>query len=203
MKSTITLLCLTLLSCFHWTETAASEDDYVDFSDQATSFCEIKGLVATPPEDWFNVPIETGSAKIRGCQMMHKGDQDELIGIMRLLSFEIPENQETPNWSETLVGFERIAIAEMGYSMGQTIWVRESVPISAEDLYNAQAIGFSASIEGNDIPQEAHFLMFEGQALRYSVTLLTPAKSVDKGIYYKTNTQDFGELISTLTKKTN
>jgi len=176
----------------------ATEDKVVDFSDQMTSVCEVSGLYSPPPPGWFNVPIDTGDARAMGCQMMRTEGNDVLVGILRLLSVKLPDTEDGPPWGMVMIEIERRNIAVMGYSIGEVLWSRETVPISGPGFMNARAVGFKALIEGDDIPQEAQFLVFEKEKEKYIVTLLTPGRKVDEGIYYKRNTDDFGVLIRSL-----
>lgn len=175
---------------------ADSDDDVVDFSDRTTPLCEVSGLAAAPPEGWFNVPIESGDPAIEGCQMMRTRADEALVGILRVLSVHVePSEQEAPPWYLILVALEEQNIARMGYGLGEVLWAREDVPIRGAGFENARAVGISARIEGNDTPQEAHFLLFEKGPTKYIVTLLTPARAVEGGAYYDRNVADFGGLI--------
>ena len=75
---------------------------------------------------------------------------------------------------------------------------RDDVPISGlGDFKNGTGLGLEATIEGNDTPQEVHFLGFNSPTIQYLLTLSTPARDVEEGVYYKRNTDDFGVLIRT------
>lgn len=175
---------------------SAQNDGTVDFSDKMTPVCEVVGLNARPPEGWFNVPIESGDEAVRGCQMMRAREGDDaLVGIARVLSIQLPDATEDPPWWAVVIGFETEAIAVMGYSLGEVLWSRENVAIQGAGFSNARAVGLESRIEGNDTPQEAHFLVFEKGATKYVVTLLSPARSVDGGEHYNRNVADFGLLI--------
>src|SRR5210317_1825118 len=76
----------------------AAEEDVVDFTEQITSTCELIGLIGLPPEGWFNVPIQSDRESLAGCQMMRTGDQDELLGILRLLSKVVPAETPEDEW---------------------------------------------------------------------------------------------------------
>ena len=69
------------------------------------------------------------------------------------------------------------------------------MPIVGDGFRNARAIGLSARIEGNETPQEAHFLVFENDSRKFVISLLTPAEDVDEGAHYERNVSDFGTLI--------
>jgi hypothetical protein len=176
----------------------AEPEDIVDFSGQVTPTCKVVGLTATPPPGWFNVPIDSEDKAISGCQMMRVGEQDELEGIIRLLSAQVEEAAESPPWYAVMIALEQQTISEMGYALGEVLWSRTDVPITGEGFGNARAVGLTASIEGNDIPQEAHFLVFEHGPQKFIITLLTPAQEVDDSVFYKRNTEDFGVLIRSL-----
>lgn len=192
--------CLVLMVILFYIPAHAQDDGVIDFSDQITPTCEVVGLTATPPEGWFSVPIDSGDEPISGCQMMRVGDQDELLGILRLLSAQLEETEDSPPWYAVMIAVEQSIIAEMGYVLGEVLWSRTDVPVSGSGFANARAVGLAASIEGNDIPQEVHFLVFENGPQKYIITLLTPAESVDGGVVYQRNSDDFGVLIRSLTQ---
>ncbi len=73
--SSAALLALTAMAT-----AVAANDDVVDFSDQITPVCEVRGLLARPPAGWFNVPIESGEAQVAGCQMMLARESDDALG---------------------------------------------------------------------------------------------------------------------------
>ena len=176
----------------------AQEGEIVDFTDQMTPVCELANLKAVPPARWINVPIETGEDKLQGCQMMLIIDQ-ALIGVLRLLSFDLRNPPpDMPRWEEHVIGIEAVLIHEMGYRLNEPIWRKNDVPIAGQGFANATAFGFSATIEGNELPQEAHFLVFENSTHKYLIDLLTPAKSVDQGEHYDKNTQAMATVMRTL-----
>jgi hypothetical protein len=181
-----------------------ADEDVIDFSDKITPVCEVVGLSVEPPPGWFNVPIESADEAVSGCQMMRTGEQDELLGILRLLSVHLPEpdEEDLPPWYDMLLALENQMIANMGYVVGEVLWSRPDVPISGSGFENARAVGLASSIEGSDVPQEAHFLVFENGSQKFIITLLTPAKSVAEGVYYQRNTDDFGILIRSLRQRT-
>jgi len=177
---------------------SAQDDEIVDFTDQMTPVCEVAKLRVVPPERWINVPIETGSEALRGCQMMLIIDQ-ALIGVLRLLSFDLSNPPpDMPAWQEHLLGVEAVLIHEMGYRLDSPIWKKDEVPIKGQGFSNATAIGFSANIEGNVNPQEAHFLVFENASHKYLIDLLTPAESLDQGVHYEKNTKAMATVMQTL-----
>lgn len=168
---------------------AAQDDEYVDFTELMTPVCEVDKLKVSPPDRWINVPIQTEETAMRGCQMMLIIDQ-ALIGVLRVLSFDLSNPPaDMPRWEEHVIGVESILIYEMDYRLHEPIWKRDEVPIAGAGFGGARAIGFSANIEGNDNPQEAHFLVFENTTHKYLISLLTPAKSVDGGTHYNMNTK--------------
>jgi hypothetical protein len=177
---------------------AQGEKDYVDFSDRITPTCELIGLVGIPPEGWFNVPIDSVGENLQGCQMMRTDEQEELVGILRLLSRDFPENTPEETWFTELLGLEVTWLEEMGITLGEPLWRRDDVPMTGTGWEKAKAIGLSASGENSDITQEVHFLAFGGPTTKYLFSLATPAQAVDEGVYYKRNTDDFGVLIRTL-----
>ncbi len=190
----IRIVALACLIAFGAT-TRAEEEDTVDFSELMTPVCEVPGLTATPPDGWINVPIDSEDKAILGCQMMRAGEYGELVGIIRLLSMQLPPEVPDDKWFPIMVEIERHLIAPMGYVLGETLWVRDDVPVSGAGFKSAKAVGFESSITGNDVPQEAQFLGFDGQTSRYIITLLTPGRTVEGGSYYQRNTGDMGRLI--------
>ena len=176
-------LAIFLFTCFDsYLYAAAQDDEYVDFTDQMTPVCEVEKLEVAPPDGWINVPIQTEETIMRGCQMMLIVEE-ALIGILRVLSFDLNNPPaDMPRWEEHLIGVESVLIHKMGYRLREPIWQRQDVPISGAGFGGAKAIGFSAHIEGNNNPHEAHFLVFENATHKYLISLLTPAQSVDNGI---------------------
>ena len=176
----------------------AADEEYVDFSDRITPTCELIGLVGVPPEGWFNVPIQTEAKDIRGCQMMRTNDQEELVGILRLLSKVFPANTPEETWFSDLVGLEVTSLGEMGITLGEPLWRKDDVPMTGMDWENGKAIGLEAVIEGNEAPQEVHLLAFGGPTTKYLISLSTPNKGVDDNTHYTRNTGDFAILIRTM-----
>lgn len=175
----------------------AAEEDYVDFTDRITPTCDLIGLVGVPPEGWFNVPIDSSREDVAGCQMMRTSDEEELIGILRVLSHIFPADTLEEIWFSELIGLEVTSLGEMGITLGEPLWRKEDVPMTGTGWDPGKAIGLEASIAANDIPQEVHFLAFGGPTTKYLISLSTPAKGVDDGVMYKRNTADFGILIRT------
>lgn len=177
---------------------AAAQEGAVDLSDQITLTCELIGLVALPPPGWFNVPIESPLETLVGCQMMRTSDSEELVGIMRLLSTEVPVDTPQETWFAELMGLEIAWLEEMGITLGATLWRRDDFPVAGPGFGPGRAIGLEAIIEGNDVPQEVHFLGFGGPTTKYLLTLSTPSRAVEDGVHYQRNTADFGVLLRTL-----
>jgi len=192
-----------LLSSLLMSPVLAEPNDIIDYSEQMTAICEVVGLTAPPPPGWFNVPIDSDDKALTGCQMMRTGNQEELVGIIRLVSVTMEEEEDSPPWYAVMVAIEEQIIGEMGYKLGEVMWSRQDVPISGEGFANARAVGLSASIEGNDTPQEVQFLLFEHGQQKFIITLLTPGRDVDEGVFYKRNTDDFGILIRSLNRSGN
>ena len=175
-------------------QTAAQEEDVVDFSDKITSHCDVIGLHVPPPPDWFTMPIEETPEGIAGCMMMLADDEDLLLGILRVMSVSRSVDGFAGPDFESILGLEIVSATEMGYQPEDLLWKRDSVPVAGEGFETAQALGLSASVEGNPVGQEIHFLTFQNTLTQYVVTLLTPSK-VDGPEYYQRNTEDFGTLI--------
>lgn len=194
-----TLLVLTCLVARAITaQDGATEEDVVDFTEQITPTCELIGLVGLPPADWFNVPIQSEREDFVGCQMMRVGEQQELLGILRLLSRNVPADTPEETWISEIIGMEIAWLAQMGYTVGEPLWSKDDVAMAGTDWGQGKAVGLAATIEGNDTPQEVHLLAFGSPTTKYLITLATPAQEVESGVFYKRNTTDFGTLIRTL-----
>jgi len=202
MKKICRILCLSTL-LLPGTGPFLADDDVIDFSDRMTPVCEVVGLSVKPPPGWFNVPIESAEKAISGCQMMRAGPDDELLGIVRLLSVYLPDTDASgsPKWYDVLLSVETQMISSMGYVLKDVLWKRLDVPISGSGFKNARAIGFASTVEGSEAPQEVHFLVFESGPQKYAVTLLTPARSVNGGAFYERNTNDYGTVIRSLKRR--
>ena len=173
-------------------------EESVDFSDRATPTCEMGGLIAYPPDGWFNVPFEDPPAGHLGCMMLLTNETEELVGILRIRSLTAPALDPGEEPYAALLASEVTSIAEMNVSLAEEpLWVRKDVPVAGEGFREGRAVGLAATIAGNDLPQEAHFLFFRSDSAEYVMTLLTPAKSVDETLYER-NTEDFGKVIRTL-----
>ena len=189
---------LLVLCCLAALPATASEEEHADFSDQMTPSCELIGLTGYPPEGWFTVPMKIPAPDLAGCQMMRTGDDDELLGILRLISVVVPEGTLEDKWLAGLLDLESQWLEEMGITLGEALFKRDDVPISGlGDFKNGTGLGLEATIESNDTPQEVHFLGFNSPTIQYLLTLSTPARDVAEGVYYKRNTDDFGVLIQT------
>jgi hypothetical protein len=191
-------LVLLVLSAVAVAPTVAQREEIIDFTDQISSSCELIGLIALPPPGWFNVPIESPLESLVGCQMMRTNENEELVGILRLLSTEVAVETPEETWFAELMGLEIAWLEEMGITLGATLWRRDDVPVAGPGFDSGRAIGLEAVIDGNEVPQEVHFLGFGGPTLKYLLTLSTPARSVADGVYYDRNTADFGALIRSL-----
>jgi hypothetical protein len=176
----------------------ALSEDTVDFSDRITETCEIAGLIAYPPEGWFNVPLEDPPAGHLGCMMMLPNESRELVGAIRVRSLAAPALDSEGEPYAGLFGSEVAAFAEMNCSLAdEPLWVRKDVPVSGGGFRDGRALGFAATVPGSELRQEAHFLFFRSDSVEYLVTLLTPTKSADASLYER-NTEDFGKVIRTL-----
>jgi hypothetical protein len=190
-------LCLVCLPALVPLPNAARAEETVDFSDQITPTCELIGLVGQPPAGWFNVPIESPGPNLLGCQMMRAGENEELVGIMRLLSLVVPDGTPEEEWFPAILELEVTWLGEMGITLGETLFARENVPSRGPGFAPGQAIGLAATIEGISTPQEVHFLGFGGPRAKYLLTLATPGREVDGGAHYQRNIGDFGVLLRT------
>jgi hypothetical protein len=194
MKFSITLFLLFFIESI-----AARDDAYLDFTDQMTPVCSVVGLTVEPPTGWINVPIDSQDNTIAGCQMMLI-ESEALIGIMRLLSVQVPDDIDA---HKMLVGIEAQAIVGMNYELGERLWHSENVPVSGlEGFGDGNALGVSLSIPGNANAQEGHFLTFHGPEAHYILTLLTPAESVDDGSHYEKLTRAMSTVMTTLKQRT-
>lgn len=185
-----------LVVAFH--SPTRGQQQEVDLGELATATCELIGLVATPPQGWINVPIDVPVDELAGCQMMLINDKDELVSMIRILSRQIAADTTEESWFSELLGLEVGQLEEMGVVLGEPMWKRDDVPVTGPGFGTGRAAGFAASIEGNPIPQEVHFVAFGKPTLKYLVTLITPGRTVEDGLYYDSNTADFGSLIQTL-----
>jgi hypothetical protein len=174
-----------------------SRDEVIDFSDRMTPTCELIGLVGLPPEGWFNVPIEAPQDDLAGCQMMRTDENEELVGMIRLLSREVPEGTPEETWMPELIGLEAAWLEEMGVVLGDPIWRKEEVAVAGEGFEAGKAIGLAATIEGSEYPQEVHLLAFGTPTIKYLVSLCTPDSTVDAGVHLERNTADMGTVIRT------
>ncbi len=170
----------------------------VDFSGQTMPTCEIAGLAVAPPGGWFSVPFEDPPEGHLGCQMMRTNEREELVGIIRVRSVMAPAREFTDEGHARYIGNEALALEQMGYTLAdEPLWVRDDVPVKGAGFREGRAVGVAAHIAGNDVPQEAHFLVFRTDSTKYLFTLLTPAQAHDETLHRR-NTADFGLVIRTL-----
>lgn len=180
-----------------------AEDEVIDLSERTTPTCELIGLVARPPEGWFSVPMEDTPPGLAGCQMMRTGENEELVGIIRLSSGDTGGRAPGEESHNRQIAIEIEILKAMGIRLhvAEPLWSRHDVPIS--DLRDAgfsetgQAIGLAAEIEGSGLPQEVHFLTFHGPATQYALVLITPPRETEPEIYRR-NIDDFARVIQTL-----
>ena len=163
----------------------------------ATDTCLTPGLSVAPPSPWYSVPIESGKPGIFGCQMIWEAG-DQYMGIMRLVSFDAAQYPPSDiKWENLAIAFEVSVMEQMNFKIGELIWKRDTVPVSGEGFANAKAIGLQAHLEGVEQPNEVHFLLFEGVAHKYVISMLTPSESTNPDVYRK-NTQAMGAVMQTL-----
>ena len=180
---------------------AASAVGAQDFTDKVKPTCELAKIVARPAEGWFNVPIESPRPGHLGCQMMRTNDAQELVGVLRIRSVTAPAAEFGADNEAALVDDERKILQKMNIEVGpEPLWTREKVPLKGAGFREARGGGYPASIDGNPVPHEVHFLTFRAEDARYLVTLITPSKRHDEGVY-KRNTDDFGVVIRSLVLK--
>ena len=172
-----------------------------DFSDKVKPTCELAKIVARPAEGWFNVPIESPRPGHLGCQMMRTNDAEELVGILRIRSVTAPAAEFSADNEAALIADERKILQRMNIEVGpEPLWTRDNVPLKGAGFSEARGGGYPASVGGNPVNQEVHFLTFRAEDARYLVTLITPSKRHDEGVY-KRNTDDFGVVIRSLVLK--
>ena len=172
-----------------------------DFSDKIKPTCELAKIVARPAEGWFNVPIESPRPGHLGCQMMRANDAEELVGVLRIRSVTAPAAEFSADSDAALIADERKILQRMNVEVGaEPLWTRENVPLKGAGFREARGGGYPASVDGNPVPHEVHFLTFRAEEARYLVTLITPSKRHDEEIY-KRNTDDFGVVIRSLVLK--
>ncbi|NND67314.1 MAG: hypothetical protein HKN19_06995, partial [Halioglobus sp.] len=85
----------------------------------------------------------------------------------------------------------------MGFTLGEPIWKRDSVPVSGEGFGNGKAIGLAASLEGVNHKNEAHFMLFESATHKYVISSLTPAQAASPEVY-AANTGAMGTVMRSL-----
>lgn len=173
----------------------SSDSGYVDFSDQITEICQVDGLWVRPPTGWISVPIDFGAeGSFVGCQMMLI-ENEALIGILRFVSGRLPSDVDP---HQMLVGVEAQFVQAMNYSLGEALWRRDDVAVAGDGFGEGKALGVSLSLPGNPNPMEGHFLTFQGPERHYIITLLTPADSVNDGIYYDKLTAAMATVMQTV-----
>jgi hypothetical protein len=175
----------------------SQEEEIIDFSDRMTPTCDLIGLVGLPPAGWFNVPIEVPQKDLAGCQMMRTDENEELVGMIRLLSRVVPAETPEETWMPELIGLEAVWLEEMGVMLGEPIWRKEEVAVAGEGFEAGKAVGLAATIEGSEYPQEVHLLAFGTPTAKYLVSLCTPDSTVDEGVHLERNTADMGTLLRT------
>jgi hypothetical protein len=177
---------------------ALAQAQTVDFSSRVTPACEFAGLTVKPPAGWINVPFDKPPKGHRGCQLMRINEREELVGIIRVRSATEPTAEFKEEGFGRLLANEAVAVSEMGYVLArESLWARENVPVSGAGFRDGRAVGVAARITGNDVPQEAHFLVFRSDDAKYVFTLLTPQQSYSESLYQR-NSSDFGVVIRSL-----
>lgn len=175
-----------------------------DFSDRATAYCELSGLRADVPDDWFSVPVEGMPPGMVGCQMMRTDETEALVGILRLSSGETGELAPGAESRNRQLAIELAVLEAMGIEPGDPLWSRDQVPLGglgSAEFSNAQAVGLAATVRESGLPQEIHILVFHAPSTQYTLLLITPTKAAEPRVYSR-NLRDFGILLQGLTKIT-
>ena len=134
---------------------------------------------------------------VEGCQMLWE-EGDQYMGILRLVSFDFRERSlDGVKWENFVLAFESLVMNEMNFTLGEQLWMRESIPISGEGFTNAKAIGLEAGLEGVNQTNEAHFVLFENTTHKYVISLITPSQAISPEIY-ESNTRAIGAVMRTL-----
>ena len=188
-----------LIACFLFciAVAGASQAEEENLSALAKPVCEVAGLTVVPPSPWYSVPIEADEEIVEGCQMIwEQGEQ--YMGIMRLVSFDYRQRPEQlAEWENHVIAFEAVVMARMGITLGEPIWKRDSVPVSGNGFGNGKAIGLKASLEGVDVENEVHFMLFESATHKYVISSLTPSQATSPDVY-AANTGAMGAVMRTL-----
>lgn len=182
---------------------AQAEDDILDFAGDTVPVCEVIDLLASPPEDWFAVPMEGLPSGLAGCQMMRTGPDEELVGILRVSGHRLREGEPGDQSRQRQLQFEVEVLGAMGIVLDieQPLFSRDNVPLGGSRATGfseaAQAIGFRALVLETEAPQEVHMLSFHGPDSQYALVLITPPRFVDQDIHQR-NTADFARLLGSL-----
>jgi hypothetical protein len=166
----------------------------------ARATCELAGLVVASPGGWFSVPFDTPPPGHAGCQMMLYNEQNQLLGVMRIRSASDPASEFAADGYDRLLANEITAMSAMDILFDQErgpLWTRDNMPVAGEGFREGRAVGLAARIKGNDVAQEAHFVVFRSDAAKYLISLLTPTQAYDKRLYQR-NTSAMGTLMRTL-----
>ncbi|TVQ37869.1 MAG: hypothetical protein EA370_06270 [Wenzhouxiangella sp.] len=180
-----------------------AEDEFIDFADQLVPVCNVLGLLATPPADWFAVPMEGLPEQLAGCQMMRTGPTEELVGIIRVSGSRVRDGTPGTDSRQRHTLFEIEVLRNMGIvlDLEEPLWSRDSVPLADFGAAGfsdvAQAIGYRAVIVDTRTPQEVHLLTFHGPSTQYALVLITAPRFMEAEIYQR-NTTDFGRVLGTL-----
>ncbi len=179
------------------------DEEIVDFSDQLVPVCNVLGLLAAPPADWFAVPMEGLPEQLAGCQMMRTGPAEELVGIIRVSASQVLDGTPGTDSRQRHILFEIEVLRNMGIvlDLEEPLWSRDSVPLADVGAAGfsdaAQALGYRAVIVDTRTPQEVHLLTFHGPSTQYALVLITPPRFMEEEIYQR-NTTDFGRVLGTL-----
>jgi hypothetical protein len=171
VQVTLASLALVLLTA----GAASAQGEVVDVSDTTTPACDMAGLVARPAAGSFNVPFHGPPRGHRGYQMMRVNERQELVGIIRVRSATEPSAEFTDKGFGALLANEAHAVSEMEDGLAsESLWSGDNVPTAGAGFREGRAVGVAGALEGNDVGQEAHFLVFRSDTAKYVFTLLTP-----------------------------
>ena len=191
---------LLILACA--TGVVKADEVAADFSNRVTAYCELIGLRADVPDDWFSVPVEGMPPGMVGCQMMRTDETEALVGIIRLSSGETGELAPGAESRNRQLAIELAVLDAMGIETGDPLWSRNQVPLGglgSAGFSDAQVVGLGATVRESGLPQEIHILAFHAPSTQYTLLLITPPKATEPQIYSR-NLRDFGVLLQGLTR---
>jgi hypothetical protein len=167
----------------------------------ADASCEVAELSVVPPKGWLTASLETNDSTLRVCQMALVVE-GSLYGYVRVSSFDLSDTPaDAAPWYQQVVNVETASIYKKGYTLGEFVSSEKNIPITGTGFRNARALVVAAELKTNAYDQEVHFLVFESDNYKYLITLLTPAESVQGGLYYHRNVAGKAAVMQSLVHK--